>query len=116
MLPSVNVSFVGCGGMAAHYLGVYRDLEWVRVVSCIDTDLDCATRAARFVVGETACATIPCTLATQDSDAALAGNVDAVIVSTPNWLHRPQAVAAIEAGKHVLLQKPVAASSVRILS
>ena len=32
----INVSFVGCGGMAAHYLGVYRDLDWVRVVNCID--------------------------------------------------------------------------------
>ena len=28
----INVAFVGCGGMAAHYLSVYRDLDWVRVV------------------------------------------------------------------------------------
>ena len=34
----IHVSFVGCGGMAAHYLGVYRDLDWVRVVICIDAD------------------------------------------------------------------------------
>jgi len=32
-----------------------------------------------------------------------------VIINTPNSLHAPQAIAAIEAGKHVLLQKPVAA-------
>jgi predicted dehydrogenase len=99
MSGSVNVSFVGCGGMAAHYLGVYRDLDWVRVVSCIDTDLESARKAAEIAGGA----------ATQDFAAALSGDVDAVIVSTPNWLHRPQAVAAIEAGKHVLLQKPVAA-------
>jgi len=86
--------------MAAHYLGVYRDLDWVRVVSCVDTDLESARKAAGMAGG----------IATQDFAAALAGDVDAVIVSTPNALHRPQAVAAIEAGKHVLLQKPVAAN------
>jgi predicted dehydrogenase len=86
--------------MAAHYLGVYRDLDWVRVVSCIDTNLESARQAAD-IVGATA---------TQDFVAALDDEVDTVIVSTPNWLHRPQAVAAIQAGKHVLLQKPVAAS------
>ena len=32
----IRISFVGCGGMAAHYLGVYRDLDWLRVVNCID--------------------------------------------------------------------------------
>ncbi len=100
MSGSVNVAFVGCGGMAAHYLGVYRDLDWVRVVSCVDTDLESARRAAEMAGG----------IATQDCRAALTEGVDAVIISTPNWLHRSQAVAAIEAGKHVLLQKPVAAS------
>jgi UDP-N-acetyl-2-amino-2-deoxyglucuronate dehydrogenase len=96
----MNVSFVGCGGMAAHYLAVYRDLDWVRVVSCVDTNIESAQRAAE-TVGSTA---------TNDFCAALEDDVDAVIVSTPNSAHRPQAVAAIEAGKHVLLQKPVAAN------
>src|SRR5436305_15082560 len=93
MLGSVNVSFVGCGGMAAHYLGVYRDLDWVRVVSCVDRDLESARKAAGMVGGA----------ATADFSAALASDVDTVIISTPNSLHRPQAAAAIEAGKHVLL-------------
>ncbi|MEM2186783.1 MAG: Gfo/Idh/MocA family oxidoreductase [Thermofilaceae archaeon] len=34
--------------------------------------------------------------------------VDAVAISTPHYLHLPQAVAAIEAGKHVLVDKPMA--------
>ncbi|HLK69344.1 MAG TPA: Gfo/Idh/MocA family oxidoreductase [Bryobacteraceae bacterium] len=100
MPGNVNVSFVGCGGMAAHYLGVYRDLDWVLVVSCVDTDPASARKAADAVRG----------IATTDFAAALENDVDAVIVSTPNSLHRPQAVAAIEAGKHLLLQKPVAAN------
>ena len=97
----LNVSFVGCGGMAAHYLNVYRDLDWVRVVSCIDVNPESARRAA---------AAVNAPIATADYAAALADAVDAVVISTPNAAHRSQAVAAIEAGKHVLLQKPVAAS------
>jgi predicted dehydrogenase len=39
---------------------------------------------------------------------ALANDIDAVVISTPNHLHCEQAVAALQAGKHVLLQKPMA--------
>ena len=34
--------------------------------------------------------------------------VDAVVICTPNALHVPQAQAALRAGKHVLVQKPLA--------
>jgi predicted dehydrogenase len=95
----LNVSIVGCGGMAAHYLPVYRDLDWVRVVSCVDTNPESARQASGV---------LSCTAGT-DFSAALAPDVDAVVISTPNWEHHWQAVAAINAGKHVLLQKPVAA-------
>jgi predicted dehydrogenase len=95
----INVSFVGCGGMAAHYVNVYRELDWVRLLSCIDVNLESARRAAGSGVD-----------ATTDFCAALAPEVDAVIISTPNSAHREQAVAAIDAGKHVMLQKPVAAN------
>lgn len=35
-------------------------------------------------------------------------DIDAVYVGTPNALHRPWAVAAAKAGKHVLVEKPMA--------
>jgi len=37
--------------------------------------------------------------------------LDAVHICTPNWLHFPMAKAAMEAGKHVLCEKPLAMNS-----
>jgi predicted dehydrogenase len=85
--------------MAAHYLGVYRDLDWVRVVNCIDAVPMAAQKAAE---------TIPGAAASSDFTQALVPEIDAVIISSPNHWHRAQAIAAIESGKHVLLQKPLA--------
>jgi predicted dehydrogenase len=34
--------------------------------------------------------------------------IDAVVLSTPNSLHAPQAIAAVGSGKHVLVEKPMA--------
>lgn len=36
------------------------------------------------------------------------GNADALIVSTPNYLHAPQTIAALNAGVHVMVEKPMA--------
>lgn len=102
MKDKLEVAFVGCGGMAAHYLAVYRDAPFVRVACCVDTNVESARRAADVLAAHAPAVT-------PDYAAALAPEIDAVVINTPNWLHRPQAVAAIEAGKHVLLQKPVAA-------
>ncbi len=40
-----------------------------------------------------------------------ATDVDAIIISTPPPLHEPLAVAAASAGKHVLVEKPMAATA-----
>jgi 1,5-anhydro-D-fructose reductase (1,5-anhydro-D-mannitol-forming) len=50
-------------------------------------------------------------LATDDLGELLAGEIDAVWIATPTHLHHPMAVAALEAGKHVLLEKPLALRS-----
>ena len=36
------------------------------------------------------------------------GSVDALIVGTPNSLHAPQTIAALQAGVHVMVEKPMA--------
>ncbi len=41
--------------------------------------------------------------------------VDAVLIATPNHLHKPMAVSALRAGKHVLCEKPVMLSSAGLL-
>jgi predicted dehydrogenase len=37
-----------------------------------------------------------------------AGKVDALVIGTPNFLHAPQAIAALRAGVHVMVEKPMA--------
>jgi len=37
-----------------------------------------------------------------------AGGVDALVIGTPNYLHAPQAIAALKAGVHVMVEKPMA--------
>ena len=36
------------------------------------------------------------------------GGVDALVIGTPNFLHAPQAIAALKAGVHVMVEKPMA--------
>lgn len=36
------------------------------------------------------------------------GEVDALVVSTPNYLHAPETIAALQAGVHVMVEKPMA--------
>ncbi len=50
---------------------------------------------------------IPNVYATLDELIA-AGGVDALIIGTPNALHASQAIAALEAGIHVMVEKPAA--------
>jgi len=101
----LRVAFVGCGGVAAHYLNVYRALDWVQVVACIDVQPAVAASAAQFLSQGNE--SVP-SLVTTDYAAALTDDVDVVVINTPNHLHHQQAILALEAGKHVLLQKPVA--------
>lgn len=45
-----------------------------------------------------------------------AGDVDAVFVGVPNFLHEEMAIAAISQGKHVLQEKPMALSTEKALA
>lgn len=40
------------------------------------------------------------------------GRVEALVVATPNYLHAPQTIAALKAGIHVMVEKPMAMNAV----
>lgn len=52
----------------------------------------------------------PGTQATRDFEDLLASDIDAVAIATPVSTHHSLAMAALRAGKHVLVEKPLAAS------
>jgi UDP-N-acetyl-2-amino-2-deoxyglucuronate dehydrogenase len=95
----LKIAIAGCGGIAAHYEDVYRQLDWVEVTVCLDTNLAVAEKTAQK---------FPNSVATSDFQAVLSDNVDVVILNTPNHLHLEQSAKIFAAGKHLLLQKPVA--------
>jgi scyllo-inositol 2-dehydrogenase (NADP+) len=41
-------------------------------------------------------------------------DIDLVVISSPNSMHAPQAAAALRAGKHVVVEKPVAATAAEV--
>src|SRR5439155_242057 len=47
---------------------------------------------------------------TDFQDVLADGSVDAVVIATPTTTHAELAVAALETGKHILVEKPLAAS------
>lgn len=102
----LRAAFIGCGGIAEQYLSVYHGLDWVELAVCMDAEMARALHAASRLAD--AGSTKP--QATTRLADALADEIAVVVINTPNHLHREQALAAFNAGKHVLLQKPVAAS------
>ena len=52
---------------------------------------------------------------TQDHHEVLASDVDAVVIATPVSTHHPLAMEALRAGKHVLVEKPLADSAVHAM-
>jgi predicted dehydrogenase len=100
-LKKVRVGVLGAGAWArhAHLPGYLRDAR-CEVVAIADPQLDLARDAAREF-------DIP--LVTADAhDLFGRDDIDAIDVCTPSATHFELAWAALEAGKHVLCEKPVA--------
>jgi predicted dehydrogenase len=95
----VRIGVIGAGFWAAYqYLPFYRDHPEVELVGAVrkdDSGLDAFRREFGLEV------------ATSSVEELLAAGVDAVVVSSPHHLHREHAVAALESGAHVLVEKPM---------
>lgn len=93
----LHVGIVGTGAFAQAFIPLFKAHPLVgRVVLC---DLDAGKRTAasdRFGIRDTS----------PSLDALCGTDVDAVCLFTQNWLHGPQAVQALEAGKHVYSAVP----------
>ena len=97
-MTTVRVGLVGCGAFARFSMARYRQLPGVTIAAVADIDAAAAKRAAGELGAEP-----------RAPDAVLvAPDVDLVYIATPPALHFRQARAALEAGKHVLVEKPLA--------
>src|SRR5205085_2100083 len=101
---SLRVGLIGVGAAAqiSHIPALLRT-PGVELVALCDRDPEKAARVAQKFQIERAHVRIDELLA-DDS-------IDAVDICTPNFLHAPMAVAALEAGKHVLCERPLARSA-----
>ena len=96
---ALGIALIGCGGMAANYRANYAALPGTIYLLVVDVNADLARSVAEECGVER--------FSTDWRD-ALAPNIAIADISTPNHLHTEQAVALLEKGKHVLLQKPMA--------
>lgn len=94
------VALIGAGRMARTHANVLADVGFVRIARVCDAVPDAAAAlAARFGAG-----------ADSDLDAVLGDPaIDAVIITTPTGSHAEMITRAAEAGKHIFVEKPVAA-------
>ncbi|MCI0746117.1 MAG: Gfo/Idh/MocA family oxidoreductase, partial [Verrucomicrobia subdivision 3 bacterium] len=100
-MASIGVAIVGCGGITLqNHLPGLALCPNTRVVALCDTDPATLQRASQQT-GIKAISTNYEEIVTRD-------DVQAVIIATPNVTHAPIALAAINAGKHVLCEKPIA--------
>jgi predicted dehydrogenase len=96
----INVGVISCSNMAkGHMRGVIRHPKAELVAIC-DIDVEKMNKVGDEFGIERRYADYKELLAQPD--------IDAVIIVTPDHLHREMAVAALEAGKHVLCEKPLA--------
>ena len=101
MSGTVKLALVGCGAISEwHRLGI-REAPEIEIRAAVDVD-----RAKAGAVADETGAEVFTSL----DEALSKGDFDAVDLMLPHDLHEPLALRALDAGKHVLLEKPMAPS------
>jgi len=100
-MAKTRIGFIGCGNISDVYVRVAQSFEALEVVACADRNIERATALAAKYHVPRAC--LP--------DALLADpEIELVVNLTPPDAHAALALAALEAGKSVYNEKPLAIS------
>jgi predicted dehydrogenase len=106
MTKKVRVAIVGCGGIAnGKHMPSLKRLDHVELAAFCDIELERAQKAASEYGGAKAKVYEDYKELLQDE------TIEVVHVCTPNDAHAEVTVAALEAGKHVMCEKPMAKTS-----
>ena len=96
----VKLALVGCGGIAqAHWKGIQAHVPRIQITATVDTDPAHAAALAEQTGGQPF---------TSLASALEQGDFTAVDIMLPHDQHEAAAVQAFGAGKHVVLEKPMA--------
>jgi len=104
-MDEIKVAVVGTGGIANHHMHVYSKIEGIQVVAVCDIVKERVIQfAERWGVPKKNAFT------SYNKMLEMVDEIQTVSVCTYNQAHRRPTVAALEAGKHVLCEKPMAAT------
>ncbi|WP_018750649.1 Gfo/Idh/MocA family protein [Paenibacillus sanguinis] len=101
-MGKIRMGFIGVGDMGSHHCMGFDRLEECEVRYICDMNESNVERTLKELrhSSPTICSDYHDLLGKED--------LDAVVISVPNYMHRQIAVAFLEAGKHVFLEKPIA--------
>ncbi len=100
MSKLLKVGVIGLGGIAKTHMAGWQASPHTEVVAGADVDWAAAQRwGAEFGVAR---------VTTNPMDVIADPDVDIIDICSPNNYHAPQAIASLEAGKHVICEKPLA--------
>lgn len=94
----LRIGFVGCGGIGKNHLKCWTSQEGAKIVATCDVVPERAESAAREHGAQAF---------TDMAEMLEKVEMDAVDICTPSGLHAQQGLMAIQAGKHVLVEKPI---------
>jgi predicted dehydrogenase len=103
-LQPLKAGIIGLGWAGETHLKSYLQVPNVEVIAVADPQMARTETVARTY-------DVPHVYADY-ADLVARGDLDLVSVATPNHLHAPATIAALEAGAHVLCEKPLARSGV----